>query len=204
MFTVFVTGPLASGKRSACQYLTTRGFRHIDMDDMAKELLDEEAVQRQLVELYGQDIMDEAAGIINRAKLAERAFVNEASTEGLNSIIWPLVGAKLSDFLVGNRCQAGCADNKIVVEIAMLAEAPGMTDLADTILGITAEPHIRIERALARGMQHDDITKRMALQASDEERAAICNIVIENNGSIEQLHAKLDVWLELQQQEQLF
>jgi dephospho-CoA kinase len=90
------------------------------------------------------------------------------------------------------------------VEIPLLAEAPDMQDLADTVLCVTAEPQLRVERAVARGMQPEDIYRRMALQASDEERAALADTVIENNGSLEALHAKLDLWLASLQQEHLF
>lgn len=202
MFTVFVTGPLASGKRTACQYLAQHGFTHIDLDDMAKEFLDEEQVQQQLAEAYGSSILDD--GTINRARLAQQAFAEEGSSDALNGIIWPLVKARLSDLIVGNGCQYGCLGDKLVVEIAMLAEASDMLDIADVVVGITADRDIRIDRALARGMQLEDVLNRMALQADDEERARICDVVIENNGSPEMLYAKLDTWLETLQQERLF
>jgi dephospho-CoA kinase len=203
MYTVFITGPLAAGKHAACEYLTQRGFAHIDLDEMAKEFLGEAAVRKQLVKAYGHDILS-AQGGIDRARLAERAFANTENSEPLNSIIWPLVKARLSSLLVGNSCQTGPSDGPVVVEIPLLAEAPDMRDLANTVLCITAEPQIRVERALARGMQAADLFRRMALQASDKERAAIADTVIENNGSLASLHAQLDDWLATLQQEHLF
>lgn len=203
MFTVFVTGPLASGKRAACEYLTTKGFSHIDLDDMAKEFLDEEPVVMQLVEHYGRIILDEAGGI-DRAKLATQAFAGEGASDALNSIVWPLVEARLSDVIVGNSCQFNDTNSKLAVEIAMLAEAPALLDLADAVLCITASSEIRLKRAVTRGMREEDALRRMALQASDEERAALCDAVIENNGSKEELHVKLDTWLQTLQQEQMF
>ncbi|MDR1358543.1 MAG: dephospho-CoA kinase [Coriobacteriales bacterium] len=203
MYTVFVTGPLASGKRTACLYLAQQGFSHIDLDAVAKEFLDDELVQAQLVEAYGTAIC-ESSGTINRAQLAEAAFAGEGSSDALNGIIWPLVGARLSDLIVGNSCQLDRSEERLVVEIPMLAEAPEMLDLADVVVGITADRGIRIERALERGMKLDDVLGRMSLQASDEERAEICDIVIENNGSLDQLYKKLDTWLASANQEQLF
>ena len=203
MYTVFVTGPLASGKRTACLYLASRGFTHIDLDDMAKEFLEDELVLQQLREAYGAGICDEEGSVI-RAELARRAFVDAESSAALNGIIWPLVIGRLGELIVGRSCQQNLSDEKLVVEIAMLAEADGALDLADTILCITADEKLRIERALARGMQQEDILNRIALQASDDERAAISDVVIENNGSLESLHEKLDIWLESAFQEHMF
>jgi dephospho-CoA kinase len=203
MDTVFVTGPLASGKRTACQYLAQQGFTHIDLDIVAKEFLDDELVRDQLVEAYGRGIL-ESGGDIDRARLAELAFVDAESSKALNSIIWPLVSDRLSGLILGKSCQRDQSQNKFVIEIAMLAEASDFLDLADTTLCVTADESIRIERALSRGMNLDDIKKRIALQASDAERAAICDAVIENNGSLEALHKKIDSWLQLKQQELLF
>lgn len=203
MYVVFVTGPLASGKRSACEYLTQHGFSHLDLDVIAKEFLDDEPVQQQLIEAYGTGICADD-GCIDKARLAKMAFANEESSAALNGIIWPLVGARLSDLIVGENCQKDAAGERLVVEIPMLAEAPELLDLADTILCITADESVRIERALARGMLLEDILNRIALQARDEERAALSDVVIENNGSLDSLHEKLDSWIKLQQQEHLF
>ncbi|MCL2749424.1 MAG: dephospho-CoA kinase [Coriobacteriia bacterium] len=203
MFTVFVTGSLASGKRSACLHLAQKGFTHIDLDDMAKEFLEDELVQQQLIDAYGEAISDGEGGI-NKAELARRAFVDAESSKALNGIIWPLVGQRLADMIMGTSCHQKESEEKLVIEIAMLAESQGFTDLADVVLCITASESVRIARALARGMQLKDIQNRIALQASDEVRNALCDVVIDNNGSLESLHTKLDSWLQLQDQEQMF
>lgn len=203
MYTIFVTGSLASGKRSACRYLAQHGFLHIDLDDMAKEFLDDEAVQAQLIEAYGSSICSVDGGV-DKGSLARQAFASAESTTALNSIIWPLVGARLADIIVGKSCQLEGAAEKLVVEIPMLAEAPSMIELADATLCIKADESIRIDRALARGMQLTDIHNRMALQATDEERFKLCDVVVENNGSLNELFGKLDAWLLTLQQERMF
>jgi len=184
-------------------HLAQKGFTHIDLDELAKGFLEDELVQQQLVVAYGAEICD-GEGSVVKSKLAERAFANEESSGALNGIMWPLVSERLANILVGKSCAHDPSKEKIVVEVAMLAEAQGFTDLADVVLCITASESVRIERALARGMQLEDVLNRIALQASDEERAAVCDTVIENNGSLDSLHAKLDAWLLLQEQERLF
>jgi len=203
LYTVFVTGSLASGKHTACLYLVQKGFIHIDLDDIAKEFLQDELVVMQLIEHYGSDILDEE-GSIDRGELAQRAFVDTESSIALNETIWPLTQQRLADLILGMSCQQDQSDLKLAIEIPMLAEAPDFADLADTVICITSLSSIRIQRAQARGMALEDIKHRMALQATDEERAEICDVVIENNGSLESLHEKLDAWLQLQQHEQMF
>ena len=203
MYTVFVTGPLASGKRSACSYLAEHGFAHIDLDDMSKEFLEDELVQQQLLEAYGPEIID-SEGSIDKSALARLAFADASSTAALNSIIWPLIGERLADLIVGQSCQQAQIEEKLVVEAAMLAEAQWCLDLADSIICIDADEDTRIKRAQARGMDLEDIKNRMALQATAAARAQICDVVIENNGSLEALYDKLEAWLLLQYQEHLF
>ena len=193
MYTVFITGPLASGKRCACLYLAQKGFTHIDLDAMAKGFLDDEAVQKQLVAAYGTAICD-SSGAIDKARLAQCAFAKKGSSDTLNGIIWPLVKKRLSKILAKGHSQPNQNNSKFVVEVAMLAEAPDMLDLANAVIGITADKNTRIERALARGMVRDDILNRIALQATDEKRAQVCDLVIDNSGSLEQLYKELDAW----------
>lgn len=203
MYTVFVTGPLASGKRAACLYLAEKGFWHIDLDEMSKEFLEEDTVIEQLVDEYSSCILDDD-GRINRAALAKQAFASRESTALLNGVLWPLVTAQLADIIVGNSCQVNQEHKLLAVEIPMLTKASDTTNLANTVLCITARPEVRIERALARGMHYDDVLNRMALQVTDEERASFCDTVIENNTTLEELHTKLDLWLSALQTEHLF
>jgi len=195
MYTVFITGSLASGKGTACRYLAQKGFTHLDLDDLAKEFLEDADVQQELIKAYGQSIRNQEGGI-NRAQLARLAFRDKESSAPLNNLMWPLVAARLAELIDDMRNQANHDTNKLLVEIAMLAEAPIHLELADAILCVTADEGLRIERALKRGMQLDDIVQRMALQASDAERSTLADLVLENNKDLASLHAQLDSWLE--------
>jgi dephospho-CoA kinase len=160
---------------------------------IAKEFLDDELVIAQLTEQYGDDILD-ASGALDRKRLAAAAFVGPESIEGLNQTIWPLVKERLADLLLGQSCTQTSENSLTVVEVALLAEASDFCDLADYIIAISAPTALRIERALARGMDRADIENRMALQATDTERAAICDLVIVNDSNLEALYAQLDYW----------
>jgi dephospho-CoA kinase len=75
-----------------------------------------------------------------------------------------------------------------VVEVPLLAEAPQFAGLADVVVAITACESTRVDRAVARGMARSDVTRRVAVQATDAARAALADVVIENEGTLEQLY----------------
>ncbi|MDR3136891.1 MAG: dephospho-CoA kinase [Coriobacteriales bacterium] len=194
MNVVFVTGGLAAGKQTACRYLQqTKGASYLDADGIAKDLLEDELVIERLVQLYGSTIRN-AKGDILRGRLAELAFVSPEASQGLNMTIWPRVKEVLADILIAPSVTQEGGGSFVLVEIAMLAEAPDFCDLADYILVIRADEPVRIQRALDRGMNLVDIKNRLALQASDAQRAALANLVITNNGSKQALYQQLDTW----------
>ena len=200
---VFITGGLAAGKRTACRYLCDKGATHIDTDSMAHELLADELVISQLRQLYGSGILDGYAQI-DRRRLAEAAFSSPQAAAGLNQTIWPRVKELLAEILVGRSSEQAIGEEMLLVEIPMLAEAPELLDLADYVLCIAAYRELRIGRALTRGMTPADIANRLALQASDEQRTAISDLVIFNNSSPEALYAQLDRWYEEFTRDRLF
>jgi dephospho-CoA kinase len=73
----------------------------------------------------------------------------------------------------------------VVLVVPLLVEAPALLDLVDAVLAISASEETRIERAVARGMSEQEAEMRIARQASDSERRAIADYVIENDGDIE-------------------
>jgi dephospho-CoA kinase len=92
----------------------------------------------------------------------------------------------------------------LLVEIPLLAESSGFTDLADEVVCIIADADIRLQRATARGMGAADALDRMALQASDEQRMAISDTVIDNNGGLEALAAQAEDWYARRTMDRLF
>ncbi|MDR2493472.1 MAG: dephospho-CoA kinase [Coriobacteriales bacterium] len=193
MYVVFVTGGLASGKKSVCEMLGAKGAAVIDLDVLAKETQEAPEVQSELAEAFGSDIID-CDGALDRRLLASRAFATPQDAARLNAICWPPVRARLADLLVGGSCQGIDAGRLVAVEVPLLAESEGFRDLADEVITVSADEQLRLDRAVARGMEPDDAKNRMALQASDEERELISDTVLTNNGSRAALRAQVDAW----------
>jgi dephospho-CoA kinase len=195
MYVVLLTGGLASGKDTVASRLADLGATLLDLDVIAKEAQETEPVLEQLKEGFGSDIVNNE-GTLDRALLAERAFGDRESADRLNAICWPPVKERVADYILGNTCQPMERGQLLVVQIPLLAEAPDLLDLADEVIAVAADESLRFRRAVARGMSPADARNRLALQASDEQRAAISDTVFTNNGSLEHLHTQIDAWYE--------
>jgi len=211
MYVVFVTGGLASGKKTVCELLKQRGATVLDLDEIAKKEQESPLILEALVEEFGEDILADDF-LLDRKLLAERAFESAEKANKLNEICWPPVYMRLVDLLVGGSCQPMSGGELLVVEIPLLVEAsssdvlhtPDFINLADEVISIEASADIRLDRAKKRGMDPKDAINRLNLQATDEERRVLASFVIDNNGSFEDLEKQVDYWYHLRSSEQLF
>ncbi|MDR1017020.1 MAG: dephospho-CoA kinase [Coriobacteriales bacterium] len=194
MFKLFVTGGLASGKKTVCRQLEEHGAVYYDCDRLAKSCYQDTQVQEEIRESFGDDVM-RADGLVDFSALAQVAFANVEAQRHLNQLIWPRVQLKLGDILLEDTCEPGTLKAElVVVEVALLAEAPEFAQLADQIALVSCERALQIERAKRRGMSDQDILNRLALQASDEERLKLADVVFDNNGTKDQLLSQADRW----------
>lgn len=197
MYTVFVIGNLASGKSTASRYLAARGGRHIDLDQLAKDLYQPgTAIVANLQDAFGADIVDED-GYVRTGVLAVRAFASPEATQVLNSIVHPVLLQRLGDMLV-EPCGCGVTGPTYPFTVVEISVAQSFTDafpLADEIIAITAPLELRCARAVARGMREDDFLRRAAAQPSEAEICSLATRVIDNTAADESLFEALDAWL---------
>jgi dephospho-CoA kinase len=193
MYVVLLTGGLAAGKDTVSSYLAGLGATILDLDLIAKEAQTEEPVLEQIKAEFGRDIVD-AEGMLDRPLLAQRAFADREHADRLNAICWPPVMERVANYILGNTCQPMEHGALLVVQVPLLVEALGLLDLADEIIAVIADENIRFKRALARGMDSEDVRNRLALQADDKQRAAISDTVFINNGSLKELEDQIRAW----------
>jgi len=203
LYVVLLTGGLASGKDCVGAMLKKRGATLLDLDLIAKEEQLRPEVLASLQEEFGDDIVD-AFGNLDRKLLAQRAFVGDESARRLNAICWPPVRRRIQSLLLEVRGLPKSEHALIVIEIPLLAEAPDFLNLNDEVISVVADEKLRMARAVARGMAPEDAHRRLLLQASDQERAAISDTVFENNGSLEELQTQVDTWFEARRTSGLF
>jgi dephospho-CoA kinase len=187
-----LTGGIGSGKSTVAGLLVERGAVVVDADLIARQVVEPGSpVLESLVERFGADILG-AGGRLDRARLAEKAFVDEESKLALEAITHPAIG---EEFL---RQVADAPEGAVVVhDVPLLVESKHPSQYAAVIV-VEAPRELRLARLAARGIAVDDAERRMAQQASDEARRAIATWVIDNSGDLDALRTRIEqLWPEL-------
>lgn len=196
MYTVMVTGGLGSGKSTLCKLICEHGAMSMNLDEIYRGLLESnENMIADLADRFGDDILDDS-GMVIRSKLAEEAFSDEQSTKDLNAITFPYIMAMTNDYLLDVHCVPRSSSRVLVVEVPLLTEVPEFAQLADEIIAVNVPSDVRLQRAVARGMNPVDALKRLQIQPTDAERDAIADTVCDNSGTEDDLRAWADAWWE--------
>jgi dephospho-CoA kinase len=181
MYVLGVTGGIGSGKSTAARLFADLGAVVIDLDDLAKRLIAAGGpLAEPVIAAFGPEVRA-ADGGVDAAALAAVAFASRDSALRLDRLVHPGVYAAAAG-AIDMLAEMPEPPSIIVIDIALLVEAPEFFDLLDGVLVISTTEDARIARLLARGLSEDDIRARMALQASDAERRDIADWVIENDG----------------------
>lgn len=188
MLKVAVTGGIGSGKSSVGEILQELGAVIIDSDELARTVIERGSPgYDQVLTAFGDEIL--TAGEIDRAKLAGLVFTEPELRKKLEGIVHPLVREAAEGIM-----RSIPAESVVVNEIPLLFETDGAKRF-DFVIAVQAPIELRIERLTQRGMKQYEIEKRLAAQASDEQRASIAHAVVVNDGSLEALRAKVeDLW----------
>jgi dephospho-CoA kinase len=188
---VGLTGGIGSGKSTVARLLADRGSVVIDADVIAREVVERPEVLAALAERFGPEILT-AGGTLDRTALAERAFVTDEVRKELEAITHPPIG---EEFL--RRVAAAPPDGIVVHDVPLLVESTRGFEYGGVIV-VVAPREVRLQRLEARGIPRDDAERRMALQATDEERAKVATWILDNSGDVADLERQIDaIWPEL-------
>jgi dephospho-CoA kinase len=185
-------GGIGSGKSTVAAILERNGAFVLDADRYAGELLSDPEVHREIRNVFGAAVFDED-GRVDRAKLADRIFTREADRQKIHAIIHPRVRAHFKEQVALVR--AGPADRIIVLDIPLLLGSELKT-LCDVIILVKSSLKARMDRVIrTRGWDQEEIERREACQPSMEEKEAAADIIIENEGTLEQFERKVETTL---------
>jgi dephospho-CoA kinase len=194
---VGLTGGIGSGKSTVAAMLAERGAEVIDVDAVGREVIAPGGrAEAAVLSEFGQGVAD-IAGHVDRAALAKAVFGRPEALARLTAISHPAINAAL-----GARLAAVPPDAVVVLDMAILVEST-LGRLADgrgytRVAGVEAPTDLRVRRAVARGMHADDVRARIASQATDEQRRAVADAVLTNDGDRDELVARVDeLWLEI-------
>ena len=180
MLRVALTGGIGSGKSLVGEYLEQLGAIVFDSDQLARDVVERGTPGFDaIVKRFGDGVLTD--GQINRAKLAELIFNDKSARADLEGIIHPRV-KELSDRIIANAPEGSV----VVNQIPILFETNGASRF-DLVITVESENALRFQRLRERGMKDYEIEKRMAAQASSEQRRGIALFCLENNGTREDL-----------------
>jgi dephospho-CoA kinase len=190
MYVLAVTGGIGSGKSTAARLFASLGAVALDLDDLAKRLIDPDGpLVSDVAAAFGPAVLD-ADAEIDHAKLAAVAFADPQAARRLDAIVHPGVYAAAAgalDMLSGTPEPPAV----VVIDIPLLVESPSFFDLVDGVLVVSSDEDTRLGRLLERGMTEKEARARMVLQASDAERRDVADFVIENDRTIEDFESGL-------------
>lgn len=190
---VGLTGGVGSGKSTVAGMFSDLGAVIVDADAIAREVVEPGTPGfAAVVERFGARVV-RADGSLDRPALAAIVFHDDAQRQALNAIVHPLVGARMAELM-----QAAPAGAVVVLDVPLLVEN-GSAGGFDVVVVVEADLSVRLARLAARGMSEDDARERIKAQASDEERRAVADEVIVNNGDLDELRGRVaEVWERLQ------
>jgi len=186
---ICLTGGLASGKSTAARFLKAQGAHVIDADVLGHRTYEPGSpAHAQVVAAFGRDVVG-ADGRIDRKALGTKVFGRPDELKKLTDIVWPAIRTLAQDEIA--RVRAEGRVRVIVLEAAVLFEA-GWDDVGDEVWVNIVDREVAIARAMQRdGTTRETIERRLDAQLSNAERVARADVVIDNNGTQEDMLAQL-------------
>ena len=197
MFLIGLTGGIASGKSTVAARLAEHGAVRVDADVIAREVVEPgteglAAIERE----FGSSVIS-ADGTLNRPALGAIIFADGDKRAALNAITHPAVWRRAKELFA--EAEAANQNAVVVYDVPLLAEAKANRPIQfDLVVVVDASRETRLSRLVElRGLSPEEAAQRLNSQASDAERLAIADVVIDSNGSLEQTIRQTDELWEL-------
>ncbi|WP_293954158.1 dephospho-CoA kinase [uncultured Corynebacterium sp.] len=187
MLRIGLTGGIGSGKSTVADLLSSEGFLIVDADQVARDIVEPgQPALTELVEAFGEDIL-KPDGTLDRPGLAAKAFVSEEQTALLNAITHP----RIAEESARRFAEAEARGEKLAVYDMPLLVEKGLDRKMDLVVVVDVEVEERVRRLVAkRGLTEEDVRRRIASQVPDDIRLKAADIVVDNNGSLNDLRAE--------------
>jgi len=182
-----VAGGIGAGKSAVAERLRALGFAVVDADDVAHQVTGPgSATLSVLVDAFGSAVLDHE-GALDRAFVADVVFHDATALRRLNAITHGPIGVEIA------RRLGEAEGDAVFAAIPLFRPEHRAAFSLDAVWAVEVTPETAIRRLVdGRGFSEADARARLANQMSNEERAAIVDRVLWNEGSLEDLYAELD------------
>ncbi|GAA1463126.1 dephospho-CoA kinase [Nocardiopsis exhalans] len=195
MLKVGLTGGIGSGKSAVSSALSSYGAVVIDADAIAREVVEPGTPGlAEVVAEFGEGVLT-PEGRLDRPRLGEIVFADEARLAGLNAIVHPRVAERSGQLME----EALASDAKVVVYDVPLLVENGLESLYDVVVVVDTPDEVRVERVSRdRGMPREQVRARIDAQADRRTRLASADLVVDNSGTREELAERVaELWRDL-------
>ena len=192
--TIGLTGGIGVGKGEVAGTLAKLGAAIVNADDEGHQVYLQGTEGRQrVVAQFGREVLA-ADGEVDRRKLAQRVFSDNEALQRLNAALHPLIRERVEAKLM----KLGAAGTAVAVLEAPLLLQAGWKTLVDEVWLVTSPEESVLERVrLHRGMSASEARSRIAAQVLPTDLAAAVDVVIENTGTVVELHESVQrLWHE--------
>ena len=187
MISVGLTGGVASGKSEASRVWRRAGVPVISADELARAAVEPGSPGLSaVVDALGSDILKED-GSLDRAQVRRVVFEDDDARRRLEGIVHPIVRRLRETWVQAQQAEGA---NLIVSEIPLLFEAGRASDF-DCIVVVDAPEDLRLARMIQRrGLSEEEARRIMITQMDANEKRQLGDVVIRNNGTLEQLRER--------------
>ena len=172
-----ILGGIASGKSAVAAEFAKLGCKVIDADEIAHELLENIAVKKKIVGLFGPSVLD-STGTVDRRKLAGVVFADIDRLSSLNGVLHPLVLERAEQLIEQYRRQSRV--RAIVLDMPLLVEV-GWAERCDRLVFVECGRKLRLDRAKKMGFDENQLKIRENFQISLDSKAKLADNTVGNN-----------------------
>ena len=189
---VGLTGGISSGKSTVSSYLKQLKIPVIDADEVARKVVEPNSQgAREIRKTFGSDVFEEDESL-NRQKLGALIFSNTENRQKLDELLQPLIKIMILDEIEEYR-QKG--ENMIVLDLPLLFEKQ-YEELCEEIIVVYIPKELQLERLMKRNQYtKQEALSRIDSQLSIEEKRKRATVLLDNQGTIQQLYHQVEQWL---------
>ena len=184
MLRVGLTGSIGVGKSFVAGVLAELGCRVLDADQTARAVVEKGAPGlNAVVKAFGENLLHDD-GTLDRQKLADIIFTDEAQRELLNSILHPYIIAAQDEQM--RRWEKDDPDGIAVIDAALMIESGGYRRF-DKLIVVYCRPEIQLQRVITRtGLSDEEALQRINAQMSQDDKKKFADYLIDTSDGFEE------------------